>query len=325
MLLKIRRFVLGKDEADWVKVYNAIYYLHPSQALIAVEDFRKGEKDPTFDTNGRFIAEVNDSPVGFVHASVDKFREDKKGFVWKFGVIPEFRGQGIEEKLAETAMVELKKRGMKAVQSLVEGGLGEDVRVWRKFDFKHVRRSSIMAERLNEIKSNVGENMEVVLEPLRKDANEDLELLNRLHNESFKEHFNYRPTPLESTVYQVREDFSWKTQGWFFALLEGKHVGFVGAGIGELDNRASMRAINVKRGWILPRGWILGIGVLKPHRRRGIGTRLILHGMNFLKAEGMTTAMLGVDDSNVTKAKQLCEKVGFREVWKQSFYEKSIA
>jgi len=39
----------------------------------------------------------------------------------------------------------------------------------------------------------------------------------------------------------------------------------------------------------------------------------------------MTTAMLGVDDWNLTKAKQLYEKVGFKEVWKQSFYEKNIA
>ena len=172
-----------------------------------------------------------------------------------------------------------------------------------------------MTKGLEAIESDVGENMKVVLEPLQKDVDEDLELLNQLTNECFKEHFNWRPTPLESTVYLVREDFSWKPQGWFFALLEGKHVGFVGAGIGELDNRAE----NVKR------GWILSIGVLKPYRRTGIGTRLILHGMNFLKANGIATAMLGVDDSNVTKAKQLYEKVGFREVWKQSFYEKSIA
>jgi ribosomal protein S18 acetylase RimI-like enzyme len=324
-LLKIRRFVTGKDEADWVKVRNAVYYRHPTYALITVEDLRKVERDPEWDSKGRFIIEVNNNPVGFVHAHVDKFREEKKGFIWTLGVIPEFGGQGIEEKLAETAIRELKKRGMQVVQSTVEGDLQEQVRVWKKLGFKLVRRGSIMTKGLNEIKSDVGENMNVVLEPLQKDADEDLELLNRLTNECFKEHFNWRPTPLESTVYLVREDFSWKTQGWFFALLEGKHVGFVGAGIGEVDNRASMRAENVERGWILPRGWILSIGVLKPYRRTGIGTRLILHGLNFLEAQGMTIAMLGVDDSNVTKAKQLYEKVGFKEVWKQSFYEKNIA
>jgi ribosomal protein S18 acetylase RimI-like enzyme len=315
MLLKIRRFVLGRDEADWVKVRNAVYRRHPIFAQITVEDLRKGEKDPEWDSNGRFIVEVNNNPIGLVHAHVDKFREEKKGFVWTFGVMPEFRGQGIEEKLADTAMKELENRGMQVVQSVVEGDLEEQVRVWRKLGFKLVRRGSIMTKGLDEIESDVGENVKVVLEPLQKDVDEDLELLNQLTNECFKEHFNWRPTPLESTVYLVREDFSWKTQGWFFALLEGKHVGFVGAGIGELDNRAKY----------VKRGWILSIGVLKPYRSTGIGTRLILHGMNFLKAEDMITAMLGVDDSNVTKAKQLYEKVGFREVWKQSFYEKSIA
>jgi len=305
---------LGKDEADWVKVRNAVYRQHPTFVQITAEDLRKVEKDPEFDSEGRFIVEVNNNPVGLVHAHVDKFREEKKGFVQMLAVVPEFRGQGIEERLADTAMTELQNRGMKVVQSIVEGDLQEDVRVWKKLGFRLVRRGSIMTRRLDEIKSDVGENMEVVLEPLQKDVDEDLELLNQLINESFKEHFNWRPTPLKSTVYLVREDFSWKTQGWFFALLEGKHVGFVGATIGELDNRAK----NVKR------GWILSIGVLKPYRRTGIGTRLILHGMNFLKAKGMTTAMLGVDDSNVTKAKQLYVNVGFREVWNQSFYEKNI-
>jgi ribosomal protein S18 acetylase RimI-like enzyme len=316
---------LGRDDADWVKVRNAVYYRHPSYALITVEDFRKAKKSPEFDSEGTFIAELDGNPVGIVHAEVDKLREEKKGFVGNFGVTPEFRGQGIEEKLADTGMRELRKRGMKVVQSMVEGDLPEEVRVWKKLGFKLVRRGSIMSRKLDGIKSDIGENMQVTLEPLQKDADEDLELLNQLTNECFKEHFNWRPTPLENTVYLLREDFLWKTQGWFFALLGGKHVGFVGTGIGELDNRASTRAVNVERGWILPRGWILSIGVLKPYRRAGIGTRLILHGMNFLRAKGMTTAMLGVDDSNVTKAKQLYEKVGFKEVWKQSFYEKSIA
>jgi ribosomal protein S18 acetylase RimI-like enzyme len=47
--------------------------------------------------------------------------------------------------------------------------------------------------------------------------------------------------------------------------------------------------------------------------------------MNFLKDNGMTTAMLGVDDWNVTKARQLYENVGFKVVWKESSYEKNIA
>jgi ribosomal protein S18 acetylase RimI-like enzyme len=68
----------------------------------------------------------------------------------------------------------------------------------------------------------------------------------------------------------------------------------------------------------------LDIGVLKPYRRTGIGTKLMLHGMNLLKAKGMIVAMLGVDDWNVTQATRLYEKVGFKVARKEMAYEKTL-
>lgn len=64
--------------------------------------------------------------------------------------------------------------------------------------------------------------------------------------------------------------------------------------------------------------------MLKPYRRMGIGTKLMLHGMNQLKAKGMTVAMLAVDEWNVTKAMRLYEKVGFKVARTDVAYEKSI-
>lgn len=312
--MKIRRFILGRDEADWVEVQNATYGMNPGRRPLTVEEFRAIEKSPEFDSEGWFIAELDGNPVGMVHAHVDELRWENRGFIGWFGVIPEHRGRGIEEKLAETAIKELKNRGMKVVQSYVNGEPEEVIRMWKNMGFKLIRTGSFMTKELAEL-PNVGGNMEVELKPLRREADEDLETLNALHNECFKEYFVWRPKPLRSTVYFVREDPFMKTQGWWFALLGGKHVGFVGAGIDEHFNTAK----GAKD------GWISSIGVLKPHRKTGIGTRLILHGMNFLKDNGMTTAMLGVDDWNVTKAKQLYEKVGFKVVWKESSYEKRLA
>ena len=320
-LLKIRRFILGRDEADWVELENAISRMRPEYGPWAtVEEFRDYEKWPEFDSEGRFIAELDGNPVGIVHAHVDKLREEKRGFIDWFGVIPEHRGRGIEEKLAETAIKELKNRGMKVVQSCVHGEPEEVIRMWKNMGFKLIRKGSLMTKELAGL-PNVGGNMEVELKSLSRESDEDLGTLNALHNECFKEHFLWRPKPLGTTVYLVRDiahthmaPFLAK-QGWWFALSGEKHVGYVGATIDENLNTAKGTKI----------GWIFSIGVLKPYRKTGIGTRLILHGMNFLKDNGMTTAMLGVDDWNLTKAKQLYEKVGFREVWKQSFYEKSIA
>jgi GNAT superfamily N-acetyltransferase len=103
-LLKVKRFVLGMDEADWLKVQNAVFAGRVEFAPMSVEQMKVMEKSPDFDSEGRFIAELDDQPVGIVHAHVDKLREDKKGFVRAFGVIPPFRGQGIEEKLAEKTL-----------------------------------------------------------------------------------------------------------------------------------------------------------------------------------------------------------------------------
>lgn len=205
-MLKVRRVVLGIDEADWLKVWNVVYGVRWDLAPMTVEEMRIMEKSPDFDSEGRFIAELNDQPVGIVHAYVDRLREEKKGFVRNFGVVPEFRGQGIEIKLAETALEELKNRGMKVAQSSADSDQEDIVRLWESLRLKLVRRFSLMTRDLIEFQSDIEENMEVVLKPLRRDADEDLEMLNRLDNECFNEHFNWRRSPLERTVYFVRED-----------------------------------------------------------------------------------------------------------------------
>jgi len=302
-LLKVRRFVLGMDEADWLKVWNAVFGVRWDLAPMTVEEMRLMEKSPDFDSGGRFVAEVDGQPVGIVHAYVDKLREEKKGFVRNFGVVPEFRGQG-----------KLKNRGMKVAQSSADSDQEDILRLWESLGFKLVRRFSLMTRDIVGLQSDIEKNMEVVLKPLRRDADEDLEMLNRLDNECFKEHFNWRRSPLERTVYLLREDPFFKVQEWFFAILNGKHVGYIGIGIDESYNAEK----NAKC------GWVLDIGVLKSYRNTGIGTKLMLHGMNLLKAKGMTVAMLGVDDWNVTKAMRLYEKVGFKVARKEVAYEKNI-
>lgn len=312
--MKIKRFVQGRDEDDWVRVWNAAYKEYDDLRQMTVNEFRIFEKAPEFDSEGRFLTELNNQPVGIIHAYVDKLRKEKKGFIRSFGVIPEFRGKRIEEELAETALEELKKRGMEIVQAWAADSREDRIRLWENLGFKLVRKFSIMKIDLNEIPSGIGEDEEVILKRLRKDLDEDLKTLNWLDNECFKEHFNYRPSTLERTIYFLRKDPFFKFQEWFFAILNGEYVGYIGVGIDEKYNVER----NVKS------GWILDIGVLKPHRKRGIGAKLMLRGMEILKVMGMTTAMLGVDDWNVTKAMELYVKVGFEVTKKDFTYERNI-
>jgi mycothiol synthase len=313
MMLNMRRFVKDVDEPVWVEVLNAAYKEREDWRAVTVEEWLLDAKRPGFDFEGRFIAELDGKPAAVAHANVDKFRKDGKGFI-RFGVIPEFRGRGVERQLIETALKELKVRGMTTAQAWVDSEKKDQIRVIEELDFKPVRVFSMMEMDLANVAQNIGENKQVIIRLLQRDRNEDIELFNWLGNESFKEHFNYRPDTLEETRHHLLSNPYLREQEVFFAVLDGERVGYIGVGIDEKYNLEK----KVKAGEIFT------IGVLKTHRRTGIGARLMLHGLETLKAKGMTKAMLGVDDYNPTKALALYEKVGFRAKKKDFALEREL-
>jgi len=312
--LNIRRFVKGADEPVWVEVLNSAYKEYEDWRAITVEEFLLDEKRPNFDFEGRFIAELDGKPVGVIHAHVDKLRKEKKGFINLFGVVPEFRGRGIEEKLAKIAMNELEKRRMNTIQAWTHYKRTDRIQLLEKLGFILVRKFSIMQMDLAHIPSNIGENIRVDIRPFRRNKEEDLKMLNWLDNECFKEHFNYRPTTIEETRHFVLNNPYYDEMKYFFAVLDQKTIGYIGIGIDEKYNIEK----NARS------GIILDIGVLKPCRIKGIGTRLMLYGLEKLKAKGMSKAELGVDDFNPTRAMKLYEKLGFTVFKKDLTYEKNF-
>jgi len=314
MVLKIRGFVQGQDESVWVSVWNKAFKEFDDSRSISVEDLLVSEKSPTFDAAGRFIAEFDGEPVGIVNAHVDKLRAEKKGFIRLLGVAPEYRRRGIGRTLAEKAVESLKERGMETIEAGAVMDKPEGMRLWESMGFKSVRIFSLMKSNLENIVSGIGENRDVQLRKFQKGSPEDLKLLNWLSNEAFSEHYNYRPDTVEETRFFLEQDPMFKEQEWLFTLLQDKAVGYVGVGIDQKYNQEK----NTKA------GWILSIGVLKPNRLKGVGTRLMIEGMKLLKAKGMNEAMLGVDDQNPTKAIKLYEKVGFEATRKDVAYLKTL-
>lgn len=312
-MLNIRRFVHRADESVWVQVLNTARKDRDDCRTITVEELLLEEKRPNFDLEGRFIADLDGKPVGIVHANVDKFREDRKGVI-HLAVIPEFRDGKTEQQLLATVLRELKTRGMTTAQIQADFREGKRIQLLEGLDFKRVRVFSMMEMDLANVSQNIGENKQVAMRPLHKDVDEDIKLVNRLENESFKEHFDYRPDTLEETQHQLLSNPYLKEQEVFFAVLNGESVGYIGVGVDERYNLEK----KVKAGEIFT------IGVLKRYRRAGIGARLMLHGLKTLSAKGMTKAILGVDDYNPTKAMTLYEKVGFKTKKKDFILEKKL-
>ena len=313
--MNIRCFVKGVDEPAWVGVLNASRKGREDCRDVTAEEMLQQEKeDPNFDVEGRFIAELDRKPVGAVHANVEKQREERKGFI-RFYVIPESRGKGIERQLVEIALRELKARGMTATQAFADSREQDYVELLEGLDFKQVRVGSNMEMNLASISQDIGENKQVVIRSLQKEREKEIRLLTWLFNETFKDHFNFRPDTVEEVRYFLLSDLDYnRYKEIFLAVLNGENVGYVGVGIDEKYNLEK----NVQAGEIFT------IGVLRKCRRGGIGARLILHALETLKAKGMTKAMLGVDDHNPTKAMRLYEKVGFKVIKKDLVFEREL-
>jgi mycothiol synthase len=312
-MLNIRRFVRGADESLWVDILNAGRKEREDWRTIAVEEWLAEAKRPGFDFEGRFIGELDGKAVGVVHARVDKSSEEKKGFI-RLDVIPGFRRCGIETSLVETALRELKARGMTIAQTWTDISEKERIELFEGLHFKHIRVFSVMEMELSELSQNIGEGKQVFIRPLRKELEDDIRLFNWLGNETYREDLDYSPNTLEETRHFLFCDLYLKQKEVFFAVLDGESVGCVGIGIDEKYNLEKQTQS----------GEVFVIGVLKAHRRKGIGARLMLHGLQRLKTKGMTKAILGVEDENLTQAKRLYEKLGFRVKKREIILEREV-
>ncbi len=310
-MLKISPFRQGFDEEAYVDVFSAAFGDYDDIRSMTLEEMETMEKSPSFSSEGMFIAEWNGETAGMVSAYIDRLREEKKGFVQNLGVLPKFRRKGIAAKLLETALESLRKRGMEAAETWAQTDREGCVHLFEKFGFKQARITSIMIRKLDFIPDDYRKGMQLTIRDIQMREEKEIELLNKLDNESFKEHFNFRPRTIEETKYTLFEMPWYTVQKWFFALLNGQPVGYCGVAIDEGLNKEK----NLK--W----GLIADIGVLKPHRRKGIGTCLMLHMMQELKGLGMKDAFLYVDEMNPTGAIKLYEKLGFKTLRKSILYQ----
>ena len=313
-MVTVRRFVEGVDEAVWLRIQNAAYSEYEDVRPDTLEDMEIAKKSPTFDSTGMFIAELEGKPVGVVNAFVDRHRTERVGSLRVLGVLREFRGQGVGRRLLETAIASLNERGMESVQAWTRDRGVSCKSPLAEMGFALTRTFCSMRADLQTIPYNVGEHESVIVREMAMRP-EDIELVRGLHNEAFKDHFHFRPrTSEEYQFWLTHKPWGCDIIGVFIAYVEAKPVGFVEAGI----DTPFVKQKSLKR------GWILSMGVLEPSRGKGVGTALMQHAMEYLKAHGMTDVELGVDAANPTHAIELYKKIGFKTVRKNLAYTKQI-
>lgn len=312
-MLYIRNFVKGQDEEVWIKIVNEAFKEREDFRPLTKDDMVRWEESPYFDADGLFVAEFNGIPIGCVEAFIDKKRKDRVGIIRELCVVPKFRGRGIGRELLKRAVDRLRQNGMEFVQAYIWEDMVAAKALFESMGFGIIRTTSKMAMDLSQIPNNIGENTEVGMKEITE-SEEDVETFMRLFNEVFEGHFGFRPITLEEARFWKRT-LETEVRGAYFACLGDEHVGFVVTYIDKAYNECRGRK----------RGLVASIGVLKPHRRKGIGTALLLHSLRFLKSHGMEEAVLTVDDLNPTNAIELYRKVGFKVMRKYLTYQKSLS
>jgi ribosomal protein S18 acetylase RimI-like enzyme len=298
--LVIRPYIRGQDEQVRIDIYNRAHAEDEDFFPSKLEDVLRWDQSPEEPHRRRFIAELAGVPVGVAFGNVDPHRAELKGFLAGPHVVPEHRRKGVGSALARRVFDDLRARGMTQAEA-EERDRPAATGFLQSLGVKVTRIFSFMLRRLD-----------FPPEPPRLAADTDIGLVEptdevlkhivAIENEAFKEHYNHstlKLTDLQFMVKAVAEDGT--VSHVRLARVAGEPVGYLWYGF-DPDVVAHLKK---------NRGWLWDLGVLKPHRCHGIAGAMMVAAMHDLKRDGMDEVKLRVDDTNVTGARRLYEKLGF--------------
>ena len=141
--VKIRTFVPGEDEREWLRVNAAAFSHHPEQALIDADDLADRMAEPWFDPKDFFVATIDGNMVGF-HWT--KQHQDQLGEVYVLGVEPSAGGRGLGKALLLTGLLSLRERGNTRVELYVEADHRAAIGLYLTYGFATVSRDVMYAQ-----------------------------------------------------------------------------------------------------------------------------------------------------------------------------------
>jgi mycothiol synthase len=134
----LRAFVVGRDEAEFLRVNNAAFDWHPEQGGWDVEQVLLREAEPWFDAAG-FLLAVNaeGTLLGYHWTKVHHDETPPIGEVYVLGVDPSARGMHLGSALTLAGLAHLRDRGLGEVLLYVESDNSAAIRVYADLGFRH--------------------------------------------------------------------------------------------------------------------------------------------------------------------------------------------
>ncbi|MEJ3652277.1 mycothiol synthase [Actinomycetes bacterium KLBMP 9759] len=138
--VRIRPFVVGVDEAEFLRVNNAAFDWHPEQGGWRIDQVEEREAEPWFDPKGFLLAvDEQGTVLGYhwtkVHESVGG--APPMGEVYVLGVDPSARGMRLGSVLTAAGLLHLRDHGLRDVMLYVESDNNAAIRVYEALGFDH--------------------------------------------------------------------------------------------------------------------------------------------------------------------------------------------
>jgi mycothiol synthase len=133
--VRIRPFVVGADEAEFLRVNNAAFDWHPEQGGWTVAEVTLREGEPWFDAAGFLLAvDQDDRLLGFHWTKVHTDPEPV-GEVYVIGVDPAAQGKRLGAVLTLAGLQHLRGRGLERVMLYVEADNHSAIRLYERLGF----------------------------------------------------------------------------------------------------------------------------------------------------------------------------------------------
>jgi mycothiol synthase len=313
MSITVRPYVRGQDDAARVDVYNRARAEDEDYVPWTIDDIRLWDQSPREMFRYRFVAELDGIPVGFAYAAIDPKLEKGKGFMSGPHVVPESRRRRVGTALAHNVLAYLVERGMTRAE-ITAPDRPDANGFLKSLGFEPFRSYSEMRRPLDTVPHNLGESGRAEL-TLVEPTGDNLATIIRIENQAFAEYYNHQPLTMEQLQYLVEAKAKQGSVSHIsIARLDGEPVGYLWYGYEPKEIAHLKKRL----------GGFLDLGVLKHCRGHGVAKAMMIAAMEHLKSDGMEEVWLYVDDMNLTSAKRLYERLGFRTVERDLAHQKDL-
>ena len=251
-----------------------------------------------------FLLEIDDELIGGIDLRPEPLINRVIIRCW---VKPDCRRKGYGKALFERATTRAEELGIKCIHINVPGNNSVARTVLSRYGFKPIRRYLELKLDISRVDAR---EIEQASRECRCLADGEETELTRIQNTAFEGHWGYHPNTPETIAYYTRLGDP-GTENILISCEQDRIIGYCWVEISSSGEDQELI------------GEIHMIGADPDYQGKGIGRKVLLAGLSYLRDKSVNTAFLSVDSENQS-ALLLYESVGFELYRKTLWYEKQV-